>query len=87
MTKITHNEKTIVPCINCITYAMCRSQCHNVLGFYKDIIPKCEIIREYLNVTGWSNIGFNFKQSDDIEEKIESVKQVLKIPLIKILPT
>lgn len=84
MKKIKQNEKIKPPCIDCITYAMCKSQCQNVLGFYMDIIPKCEIVRKYLKVTGWSNIGFNFKQDINTKEKIESLKQILKIPLLKV---
>ena len=60
---ITYDEKSKsrsnIPCINCIIYAMCKSQCQNVFGLYKYIIPKCKIVREYLKITSWTSFSFS----------------------------
>jgi len=85
MKKNTNNEKVNVPCIGCLIYPMCRSQCQIVLGFYMDVIPKCETIRTYLKITSWDNVGFNFEEKGfNSRDRIKKVKQALEIPIIKV---
>jgi len=56
---------TKIPCVTCITYAICRAQLkpgNAYSNFLNIIAPKCSIIREYA-IAGWDTPEFDYSPS------------------------
>jgi hypothetical protein len=67
------NYDETIPCINCITFAACKSQIGEALysNIYMKLLPKCSLIQEYI----YSEINLLCK--DDVLEsqsKVEDIK-------------
>ena len=71
----------MVPCKDCITFAICKGKlinknCSPLTMFHYGIIPTCSIIRDYLNITEYTDYGFSYCPYIDEKDRFRNIAKI-----------
>lgn len=73
-------EKVEFPCEDCIIKCRClRYSKDSIMGFYRDIISVCSLIRNYLDVNKFNEYSFDYGINISRQEAQERMKVVEKL--------
>lgn len=75
------------PCYNCLILPSCQQVLSDSkLSFYNNVIPKCSLIREYLQIrnNGFSNIHFLYEGPASLfRHRISILEKILNFELMR----
>lgn len=71
----------MIPCKDCITLAICKSNVKTNRGnLYSNIIPKCKLLRDYMHVVEYYHSWFRFNPT--YEKRVVETERFFKLRLL-----
>jgi hypothetical protein len=72
-----------IPCEDCLILSKCKNV--NVITFFSNLLPSCSTIRDYLDITSYTNImcyhGGNTTR-EEAKQRFNEVEKMFKIKFV-----